>query len=99
MEQHTIGTPYSDSVVQVYQVANRVWIADGEALGDQLRVRGSTAGKALIAWRKAAVKRVSDGLSSPHRMMSAIGPKRTLLFTVSCRGLAGLCFGFRSALR
>jgi len=64
MEQHTIGTPYTDSVVQVYQVAKRVRIADGEALGDQLRVRGSTAGKALIAWRKAAVKRVTDGLSS-----------------------------------
>ena len=63
MEQHTITTPYPDSVVQVYQVAKRVWIADGAAVGDQLRVRGSTAGKALIAWRKAAVERVSDGLT------------------------------------
>jgi hypothetical protein len=64
MEQHAISTPYPNSVVQIYQVAKRVWIADGEALGDQLRARGSTAGKALIAWRKAAVKRVSDGPTS-----------------------------------
>ena len=64
MEQHGIGAPYPDSVIQVYQFAKRVWIADGEALGDQLRARESTAGKALIAWRKAAVKRVSDGPTS-----------------------------------
>ena len=54
MEQHTIGAPYSDSVVQVYQVANRVWIADGEALGDQLRVRGSTAKRAARAVHMSA---------------------------------------------
>ena len=75
MEQHTIGAPYSDSVVQVYQVANRVWIADGEALGDQLRVRGSTAGKALIAWRKAAVKRAARAVH-----MSAFGVRADIAF-------------------
>jgi hypothetical protein len=66
MEQHTGAAPGRHSSVQVYQVATHVWIADGEALGDQLRVRGSTPGKALIAWREAAVKRAADdGVSTP----------------------------------
>ena len=60
MEQHTLGASGQRRPIQVYQVAKHVWIADGEALGDQLRVRGSTAGKALIAWHKAAVKKGAD---------------------------------------
>jgi len=43
--------------VEVDPIAQHDWIADGEALGDQLRVRASTAGKALIAWHKAAAKK------------------------------------------
>jgi hypothetical protein len=57
MEQHTIDVTGQQYVVQVFQLANSVWVADGEFLGDQLRTRGSTAGKAVKAWRKAAVEK------------------------------------------
>lgn len=55
--QHRINVSNQHCAVQVYQMANHVWIADGEFLGAQLRARGSTAGKAVSAWRRAAVKR------------------------------------------
>jgi hypothetical protein len=65
MERHTVDAPGRRCSVQVYQVAKHVWVADGEALGDQLRVRGNTSGKALIAWHKAAAKRgANDGVSA-----------------------------------
>jgi hypothetical protein len=65
MERQTVDAPGRRCSVQVYQVAKHVWVADGEALGDQLRVRGNTAGKALIAWHKAAAKRgTNHGVSA-----------------------------------
>jgi hypothetical protein len=65
MERRTVDAPGRRCSVQVYQVAKQVWVADGEALGDQLRVRGNTAGKALTAWHKAAAKRgANDGVSA-----------------------------------
>jgi hypothetical protein len=41
MELHTVDAPGRRCSVQVYQVAKHVWIADGGAPGDQLRVRGT----------------------------------------------------------
>ena len=35
-------------------LGKRFWIAAGEYLGEQLRTQGSTAQKAVMAWRKAA---------------------------------------------
>ena len=40
--------------IRVYCFANSFWVAAGEHLGKQLRTRGSTAGKAVTAWRRAA---------------------------------------------
>ena len=40
--------------IQVYCAGKRFWIAAGEYLGEQLRTQGSTAQKAVMAWRKAA---------------------------------------------
>ena len=40
--------------IQVYCFAKSFWVAAGEYLGQQLRTRGSTAGKAVTAWRRAA---------------------------------------------
>jgi hypothetical protein len=40
--------------IQVYYLAKRFWVAVGEYLGEQLRTRGSTSGKAIMAWRRAA---------------------------------------------
>jgi len=57
MEQQIVAAPLRHRSVDVYQVAKHIWIADGKVLGNQLRVRGSTSRKALIAWRKAAVER------------------------------------------
>jgi len=54
MQQHSIDVSGQYCAVHVYQFAKNVWIADGEFLGDQLRARGSTARKAVSAWRKAA---------------------------------------------
>jgi len=63
MEQHTGAGPRRHCSVEVYLIAKHVWVADGEALGDQLRVSASTAGKALIAWHKAAAKKgANDGV-------------------------------------
>ena len=58
----TVDVSRQHYAVQVYQYANRVWIADGEFLGDQLRTRGSTAKKAVRAWRKAAAGKHRDTL-------------------------------------
>jgi hypothetical protein len=51
-------------VVQVYKLANNIWIADGELLGDRLRASGTTAGKALRAWRQAAEQKPCMSVNS-----------------------------------
>jgi len=60
MRQHTVDVSGRHYAVEVYQHADNVWIAAGEFLGDQLKTRGSTAKKAVRAWQKAAVGRISD---------------------------------------
>ena len=60
IEQHTVDVSGQHYAVQVYQLADNVWIADGKFRGDQLRTSGSTLGKAVSAWRRAAVKRPAD---------------------------------------
>jgi acyl-[acyl carrier protein]--UDP-N-acetylglucosamine O-acyltransferase len=60
MGQHTVEISRQHHAVRVYQVAKNVWIADGEFLSAHLRVRGSTAGNALRAWRKAAIKKTPN---------------------------------------
>jgi hypothetical protein len=44
--------------IQVYKLAKNVWIAVGEHLGEHLRTRGSSAAKAVSAWRNAAEFRI-----------------------------------------
>jgi hypothetical protein len=55
MEQRTVDLLGQRHIVQVFQLFNNVWVADGKFCGERLRTRGSTAGKAVSAWRKAAV--------------------------------------------
>jgi hypothetical protein len=57
MEKHTVHLFDRRYAVQIYKLANNVWIADGEVFGDRLRASGRTAGKALRAWRLAAEQR------------------------------------------
>jgi len=57
MEKHTVHLSDRRCSVQVYKLANNVWIADGEVFGGRLRASGRTAGKALRAWRQAAEQR------------------------------------------
>jgi hypothetical protein len=54
MSEHTIHVCGESHTIQVYCLAKRFWVAVGEYLGEQLKTRGSTAGKAALAWRKAA---------------------------------------------
>jgi len=54
MPERTIDIGGKAYVIQVYCLAERFWIAAGGYLGEQLRTRGSTAQKAVMAWRKAA---------------------------------------------
>ena len=54
MPERTIDICGRAYEIQVYCLAKRFWVAVGEYLGEQLRTRGSTAGKAVTAWRKAA---------------------------------------------
>ena len=54
MPERTIDIGGQAYEIQVYCLAKKFWIAAGEHLGEQLRTRGSTAQKAVIAWRKAA---------------------------------------------
>jgi RNase P/RNase MRP subunit p30 len=44
--------------IQVYKLAKNFWIAVGEHLGEHLRTRGSSAAKAVSAWRNAAEFRI-----------------------------------------
>ena len=54
MPERTIDVRGQAYEIQVYCLAKKFWIAAGEYLGEQLRTRGSTAQKAVMAWRKAA---------------------------------------------
>jgi hypothetical protein len=54
MPEFTINVCRQAHKIQVYCLAKSFWIAGGEYLGEQLRTRGSTAGKAVMAWRRAA---------------------------------------------
>ena len=54
MPERTIDVCGEACKIQVYCLAKRFWVAVGEYLGEQLRTRGSTSGKAVIAWRRAA---------------------------------------------
>jgi hypothetical protein len=58
MERHAVQVSGHLCGVQVYRLATNVWIAEGDFLGDQLRARGSTAGKAVKAWHEVAGKRL-----------------------------------------
>lgn len=51
--------------IRVYCFANSFWVAAGEHLGKQLRTRGSTAGKAVTAWRRAAEFTCQPANSNP----------------------------------
>jgi hypothetical protein len=64
MEKHTVHLSDRCYVVQVYKLANNIWIADGELLGDRLRASGTTAGKALRAWRQAAEQKPCMSVNS-----------------------------------
>jgi hypothetical protein len=59
MPEFTINVCRQAHKIQVYCLAKSFWIAGGEYLGEQLRTRGSTAGKAVMAWRRAAELRES----------------------------------------
>ena len=64
MEKHQVHLFDRLYAVQVYKLANNVWIADGELLGDRLRASGTTAGKALRAWRQAAEQKPRISVNS-----------------------------------
>jgi hypothetical protein len=64
MEKHQVHLFDRRHVVQVYKLANNVWIADGELLGDRLRASGTTASKALRAWRQAAEQKPRISVNS-----------------------------------
>jgi hypothetical protein len=54
MPEPTIDVAGQAYEIQVYRLAEGFWLAIGDYLGEQLRTRGSTARKAVMAWRKAA---------------------------------------------
>jgi hypothetical protein len=64
MEKHKVHLSDRNYAVQVYKLANNVWIADGKVFDDRLRAGGRTAGKALRAWRQAAEQKPRISVNS-----------------------------------
>jgi hypothetical protein len=75
MAERTIDIRGQRYTLLVYEMGKTYWVAAGDYLGDQIRTRGRTEGKAIRAWRRtvsfkyrpvvAAAKRARGGSARP----------------------------------
>ena len=75
MPERTIDIRGQRCTLQVYEMGKTYWVAVGYYLGDQIRTRGRTEGKAIRAWRRivtfkyrpvvAAAERARGGSAQP----------------------------------